>query len=77
MSDDIIFDITAAGDVRLSGFPESDAEHWALLARGLTGYFQVHGLMGPDKSQERLDAFHALLDQYGIDQTGIVSGIVQ
>lgn len=74
---DVTFDITADGDVRVSGFPAGEAAQWELLSRGLAGYFRSQGLLGPEHAQQRLDAFHALLDQYGIDKTGIVSGIVQ
>lgn len=77
MSDTVVIDISADGVVSASGVPPEHADHWALLARGLTGYFRARGLVGPEHSQKRLDAFHELLDQYGIDRVGIVSGIVQ
>lgn len=77
MTDRIIVDISAEGTVRISGFPLAEEEHWSMLSRGLAGYFRAHGLIGPEKAQERLDAFYQLLDQYGIDRTGVESGIVQ
>lgn len=77
MGDNIVMDISADGEVSIVGFPAADAEHWNLLARGLTGYFKTHGLLGPEKAHERLDAIHQLLDQYGIDKTNVHAGIVQ
>lgn len=73
----VCFDISADGYVSVSGYPTEDADHWKLLARGLTGYFEAHGLTGPENAQKRLDYFNTLLDQYGIDKAGIHSGIVQ
>lgn len=77
MNESVYLDISGEGVVSVKGRPPGDAAHWALLARGLTGYFRATGLTGPEKAQERIAAFHALIKQYGIDPAGIESGVVQ
>lgn len=77
MSESIVLNITAEGEVRITGYPPADAAHWELLARGLSGYYRANGLNRPGMEQQRIDAFHALIAKYGIDPNGIECGIVQ
>jgi len=77
MTASIIFDISSDGAVRVSGYAPEEARTWELLARGLSGYFHAHGLTGPENYQQRLDAFYALLDRYGISREGVESGLIQ